>query len=78
MNLTPEQTKVEAGGNYARAEAKLDDRTSLYVAILAWGVAMLAIGIACWALDKAKDAETQLLLLREDMREMAIKQAEGK
>lgn len=74
--MNPEQTKVEAGGNYAKLE--VHDRTSLYVAILAWGVAMLAVGLACWALDKAKDAERQLLLLREDFRELAIEQAKGK
>lgn len=74
--LNPEQTKVEAGGSYARAE--VNDRTPLYVAILAWGVAMLAVGLACWALDKAKDAERQLLLLREDFRELAIEQAKEK
>lgn len=77
MNVEPQMTKVEAGGSYAKAE--MNDRTPLYVAVLAWGVAMLSIGLALWALDKAKDAETQLLLLREDMRQMAIDQAkEGK
>ncbi|HYC01611.1 MAG TPA: hypothetical protein VEC57_20945 [Candidatus Limnocylindrales bacterium] len=76
MNLVPEQTKVEAGGSYAKAE--LNDRTPLWVGILAWGVAMLSLGLSWWAIDKANAAETQLLLLREDIRQMTIEQAREK
>lgn len=50
--MSPEQTKVEAGGSYARAE--VHDRTALYVSILA----VLFSGIAAaLALDARLDAQ---------------------
>lgn len=60
-------------------EQHLNDRAGLFTAIIAFGIAMLALGVSWWAIDKAKTAETQLLLLREDIREWTIDRAkEGK
>lgn len=79
MNVVPEQTKVAEGGTYAAGgKAEINDRAGLFTAIIAFGIAMLSLGVAFWAIDEAKQARTEVLLLREDIREMAIKQAEGK
>jgi hypothetical protein len=43
MNLTPEQTKVEAGGNYAKAE--VHEKTSLLVSIVALFFSGIAVGL---------------------------------
>lgn len=43
MNVVPEQTKVEAGGSYAKAE--LNDRTPLFVSIVALFVAGISVGL---------------------------------
>lgn len=70
--INPSQKKIEAGGSNSESHASINDRAGLFTAIIAFGVAMLSLGIAGWALDKAKDAQTQLLLLREDIRQMTI------
>ena len=78
MNVVPEQTKVEQGGTLSTSKAEINDRAGLFTAIIAFGIAMLSLGISWWAIDKAKAAETQLLLLREDIRQLTIDQAKGK
>lgn len=60
MNLTPEQTKVEAGGNYARAE--IHDRTPLFVSIVALFVSGIATGLLiaiCILVPQLLDAKIQ-------------------
>ncbi len=54
-DVTPQQTKVEAGGTYAAGgSATINDRTALYVGILA----VLASGISLsLALDARLDAQ---------------------
>jgi len=79
MNVVPEQTKVEQGGTYAAGgKAEIHDRAGLFAGIIGFGVAMLSLGISWWAIDKSKAAETQLLLLREDIRQLTIDQAKEK
>jgi hypothetical protein len=82
MNVTPEQTKIAEGGTQNNSSAKIEERAGLYVGILGFGVAMLAIGVA-WQSDKRHEAvarqqdqrinqlETQVLLAREDLRAIA-------
>lgn len=71
-DITPSQKKVEAGGTNNENNATIHDRAGLFFGAFGMAVAFLAIGISWWAVDKAKTAETQLLLLREDVRELTI------
>lgn len=41
-------------------------------------LAGVSLGISLWAIDQAKDTRTQLLLLREDNRQLSIEVARGK
>jgi|GEM_PF-5535265 len=76
MNVVPEQTKVEQGGTYAAGgKAEIHDRAGLFAGIIGFGVAMLSLGIALWAISQARDLRTEVLLLREDIRQMTIDQA---
>jgi hypothetical protein len=68
--MNPEQTKVEQGGTLN--SNSIHDRAGLFFGAFGMAVAFLAIGLSWWAIDKAKSAETQLLLLREDVRELTI------
>ena len=61
-NLADNSVKAEGGSPVAqggKAEAKIEDRTGLYLAILAFGIAMLTLGglIAVWS--KAEEAERE-------------------
>lgn len=44
-DVTPQQTKVEAGGTLNAPRAEVHDRAGLYVGIVGLAVAMLAIGL---------------------------------
>lgn len=54
MNLTPEQTKIEQGGTQNNSSATINDRTALYVGI----IAVLFSGVSfALALDARLDAQ---------------------
>lgn len=76
MNVTPEQTKVEQGGTLN--QNTIHDRAGLFAGILGFGVAMLSLGIALWAISQARDLRTEVMLLREDIRQLTIDEAKGK
>lgn len=78
-DVTPNQKKIESGGSNSESKAEIHDRTGLLVAILAFGVGMFGLGVSIWSSkaqdDKVKSLETQVLLLREDVRQATIEAA---
>lgn len=77
MNVVPEQTKVEAGGSYAKAE--VHDRTSLFVSIAALFVSGIVAGLLvamCILIPELIEAKIQAGAARsEALAELARKEA---
>ena len=71
MNLVPEQTKVEQGGTLNSSKAEIHDRAGLFTAIIAFGVAMLALGISMTTParyeDKARTQDQRILELENKL-----------
>ncbi len=77
--MTPTQSKEDnTGGIKNTSSATIHDRAGLFFGAFGMAVAFLSIGIACWAISESRDLKTQVLLLREDIRQMTIEAAKGK
>jgi hypothetical protein len=63
MNVTPEMTKVEQGGTLNHSSATINDRTALYVGILAFGFSCIAVALALDARLDAQRAEREARML---------------
>ena len=73
MNITPEQTKFEAGSTQNNSSAVINDRTALYVGIISVLVSGISIALALDARLDAQRAERESRMLEYYVLELDAK-----